>query len=125
MISPEAPAEFAGLPSAAVALIRRSREEKVEMRRLERERALAAGVAAQAVLDCIDQRIAELDASRNVLLGKIAGLMPGYNQALDWACTNARFNPSIGSVRYYKRNGGYFTFGMPGREIFAVNRKNK
>ncbi|HEY3294958.1 MAG TPA: hypothetical protein VGL38_05950 [bacterium] len=101
-------------------LIRRRRQEKVELRRIERERAMAAGVAPQAVLDRMDAGIAALDVGRTILLDRIAKLIPDYDAALAWACGHAAFDPAVGTTRYYKQHGGYFTFGMPGRSVIAV-----
>jgi hypothetical protein len=120
LISPEKPGEFDGLPVEMITLIRRVRCEKVEMHQLERERIQLAGVARQAVLDQIEIRMAELDASRKVLLGRIAKLMPGYNNALRWAQANMGFDEAIGTVRFNKRRDGCITFGMPGQPVMAV-----
>lgn len=119
MISPEKLGEFDGLSVEMISLIRQSRSEKVELRLLERDRALAAISASQRVLDRIDERVHRLDASRVQLLHSIARLVPGYSVALAWAVKNMGFDPDMGTVRYYKRRG-CFTFGMPGRPVMAV-----
>lgn len=100
-------------------LVQRLRREKTELQRLERERIVLAD-APQYVLDRIDARIASLDASHRMLLCQIAKMVPGYNIALHWAVGNMGFNEAVGTVRYNRRRGGCFTFGMPDRAVIAV-----
>jgi len=109
-----------GLSIEMITLIRQVRSEKIELHLLERERIRLAGSARQAVLDQIDRRLAKLDTSQNVLFGRIAKLVPGYDAALRWACDIAGFDDAVGTVRYNKRRNGCFTFGMPGRPVRAV-----
>lgn len=100
-------------------LVQRLRLEKAELQRLERERIVQTD-APQVVLDRIDARIASLDASRRVLLCQIAKMAPGYGPALRWAAENIAFDESKGTVRFNRRRGGCFTFGMPDRAVIAV-----
>ena len=100
-------------------IVQRLRLEKAELQRLERERIVQTD-APEAVLDRIDARIASLDASRRVLLCQIAKMAPGYGIALHWAVRNMAFDESIGTIRFNRRRGGCFTFGMPDRAVIAV-----
>jgi hypothetical protein len=120
LISPEIPGEFAGLSREVVTLIRHSRREKVALCVLERERALVAASAPQAVLDRIDEQIRRLDQSRVGMLGCIASLVPGYSLARQHAVCTFGFDPAVGTIRFNKRRGRCFTFGMPGQPVIAI-----
>lgn len=72
------------------------------------------------VLAELDRRIADLSTSRAALLHDIAKLTPGYSVALEWAVKNMGFDKAIGTVRYNKRRGGCYTFGMPSQPVMGV-----
>jgi len=105
-------------------LLDRSRIEKKELQHLEHERVLLSREPASASRDHslakLDLRIEELDASRKILLHEIAKLTPGYAAALQYAIKDLGFDPAVGTVRFNKRRGGCYTFGMPGMATVAI-----
>jgi hypothetical protein len=124
LISPERPDEFDNVDPELVELIRHLRREKVELHDIERKRvkidAESSGTARSKMLDKMDERIAELYASRRKLLHEVAKMTPCYPAALRYAVNKYGFNEAIGTARYNKRRGGCYTFGMPGMPVMAV-----
>jgi hypothetical protein len=117
---PEKPGEFDCVSVELITRTRCSRREKVELRLLERERALLVGRANECVLEKTDKRIRSLDASRVVLLGGIETLVPVYPMAHERAVENNDFIEAVGTVRFNRRRDGCFTFGMSLGDVIAV-----
>jgi lipoate-protein ligase B len=106
------------------ALLDRCRTEKAELRRCEQTR-VALGLEPESagrdhMLAELDRRIAVLTANRTTLLHDIAKLTPGYSIALRYAVEMLGFAPTEGTVRFNRRRGGCYTFGLPGQPVMAV-----